>query len=98
MAVGDLKKAEEEAEAVYKAAKKGEWKQVSKLIALCYANILFMQGRIKEALELYEEGIQLSREANNHWDLNYGLIWRALCLAESGDAEALETLIQLKLM
>jgi tetratricopeptide (TPR) repeat protein len=96
MAIGNLKKAEEEIQAVYQSSKQGEWVQVNNIAAICYGNILFMQGRLSEAFHYYEEGIMLCQQAKHHWYLVYGLIWRALCLSEFGDPSGLKKLIELK--
>ncbi|OCA87806.1 hypothetical protein A8F94_08155 [Bacillus sp. FJAT-27225] len=95
MAIGKLKEAEEEIQNVYNSAKETNWKHAHNIAAICYANILYCQGRISEALNFYEEGILLSKEINHNWDILYGRIWRELCLSEFGNSSDIEKLNKL---
>lgn len=96
MGVGRLKEAEKEIENVYKLARSKNWKHAYNIAALCYGNILAMQGNLSEAFHYYDEGISLTKKINHNWDLLYGLIWRALGLADFGDPIALDKLFQYK--
>lgn len=96
MAVGRLEEAEAEIKTVYQNAKDTNWKHAYNIAAVCYGNILYNQGRLSEALELYEEGIIVSKEINHNWDILYGQIWRQLCLADFGDPGSFDRLEKLK--
>lgn len=97
LAIGDLKKAEKEAKLAYELSKDSQWKHAHNIAAICYGNALARMGRLSEAFSYYEEGIFLSKRIGHQWDMLYGQIWRALALAEFGDATAYEKLLQYKM-
>jgi Fe-S-cluster containining protein len=96
LAVGQLEKAEEEAKFAYESSRGSQWKHAHNIAAICYGNVLARMGRLSEAFTYYEEGIFLSKQIGHQWDMLYGQIWRALALAEFGDATAYTKLLQYK--
>ncbi|MCH5584067.1 ATP-binding protein [Shimazuella sp. AN120528] len=97
MGIGKLAEAEKEIERVYKRAKASNWVNAHNIAAICYGNILTIQGRLSEAFQYYEEGILLSKQIKHNWDLYYGLIWRSICLARFGDPLSISNLITYKM-
>ncbi|WP_028775506.1 AAA family ATPase [Shimazuella kribbensis] len=92
MGIGMLAEAEQEISRVYKRAKASNWVNAHNIAAICYGNILALQGRLSEAFQYYEEGISLSKQIKHNWDLYYGLIWRSMCLAKFGDPISIQNL------
>jgi hypothetical protein len=97
MGIGMLAEAEQEIERVYKRAKSSNWVNAHNIAAICYGNILTIQGRLSEAFQFYEEGIHLSKQIKHNWDLYYGLIWRSICLARFGDPASIKNLVTYKI-
>lgn len=96
MGIGKLAEAEQEISRVYKKAKASNWVNTHNIAAICFGNILTVQGRLSEAFQYYEEGIALSKQIKHNWDLYYGLIWRSICLGRFGDPLSISNLITYK--
>jgi hypothetical protein len=91
MGCGKLEEAEQCAKKVIELNKEKYFVHVDDILKICYANLLQVQGRIMEALQWYEEGLQLAKEIQS-WDYLYGSIWRELAIAKFHDRTCLERL------
>jgi tetratricopeptide (TPR) repeat protein len=68
----------------YEQARESGLPQAHDIAAICLANALALKGEYNNALELYDEGIELAESIGHRWDALYGLAYQALCRAEAG--------------
>lgn len=95
MGIGKLKDAELIAQKTFEESERLNLIHVNDILYICYANLLFTQGKIITAFEYYEQGLQLADIIEHEWDFIYGRIWRELCLAKLGDDVSVDNLLEL---
>jgi len=95
MGVGDLDEATIIARQLFIDNQDNYFIHIDDILNICYANLLYTQGKIMEALDYYEKGLLLAGNIQD-WDYLYGSIWRELAIAEFGDRSCLEKLLHWK--